>query len=61
MMSPWAFQTLLKLEKKFYSRHHELVDSTQMTNDLLSGNLIFPTRLPLPERGYKKTIAEDKI
>jgi hypothetical protein len=31
---PWAFQTLLKLEKKFYSRHHELVDSTQMTNDL---------------------------
>jgi hypothetical protein len=26
---PWAFQALLKLEKKFYSRHHELVDSTQ--------------------------------
>jgi hypothetical protein len=31
---PWAFQALLKLEKKLYSRHHELVDSTQMTNDL---------------------------
>ena len=31
---PWAFQALLKLENKFYSRHHELVDSTQMTNDL---------------------------
>jgi hypothetical protein len=28
---------------------------------VLSGNLIFSTRLPLPERGYKKTIAEDKI
>jgi hypothetical protein len=24
---PWAFQTLLKLRKQFYSRHHELVDS----------------------------------
>jgi hypothetical protein len=31
---PWAFQALLKLKSKFYSRHHELVDSTQMTNDL---------------------------
>jgi hypothetical protein len=24
----------LKIRKKFYSRHHELVDSTQLTNDL---------------------------
>jgi hypothetical protein len=26
---PWAFQTLLKLEKKFYSRHHELANLTK--------------------------------
>ena len=40
----------LKIRKHFYSRHHKLVDSTQMTNDLRLFQILSPSPDQSPTR-----------